>query len=160
MTDKIQKRSVELDSLDDVVAEAVRLLEGGYKSKGQWNLAQTCFHIAEWSRFPMDGFPKPPLFVRAIFGIMRMTGMSERMKTNILKNGFKPGTPTAPETVGQPDTTSDQKAVEELKTVVERMKTYNARTHPSPLFGDMDRDVWFRVTVLHAKHHFGFLDPC
>lgn len=159
MADKIEKREVKLADLDDVVAEANRLHESGYRSKGQWNLAQTCFHIAEWSRFPMDGFPKPPLFLRAIFGVMKMTGIINRMKANILKNGFQAGTPTAPETVGQPDALQDQAAIDQLKTVIERMKNFSGSTHPSPLFGEMDRELWFQITVLHAEHHFGFLEP-
>lgn len=159
MAEKIQKRAVSLTDLDDVVAEAVRLYDSGYRSKGQWNLAQTCFHLAEWSRFPMDGFPKPPLFLRAIFGFMRITGVSNRMKASILKDGFKAGTPTAPETVGQPDSMEDQAAIDELGAVIERMKNFQGDTHPSPLFGQMDRDLWHKVTVLHAEHHFGFLEP-
>lgn len=158
MADPNLKRPLKLDTLDSLVAEARNLLAAGYKSKGRWNLAQTCFHLAEWTRFPMDGFPKPPLILRAFFSALRVSGMAERMKHSILRDGFKAGTPTAPQTVAEPNAMKDQEGVETLAKVIERMKTFDGELQPSPLFGTMDRDLWTKVTLLHAEHHLSFLD--
>ncbi len=154
-----QKRSLKLESLDELVAEANRLLGSGYTSRGKWNLAQTCFHLAEWTRFPMDGFPRPPLLLRMIFGVMKATGMVAKMKAGILRNGFRPGTPTAPQTTVQAGALTDQAGVEQLTRVIDRMKHFTGVIQPSPLFGEMDRELWTRVTLLHAEHHLGFLEP-
>lgn len=152
------KRPLQFNTVDDIVIEASRLLESGYKSNGNWDLAQTCFHLAEWTRFPMDGFPEPPFFLRIIFGAMKATGMIERMKKSLLQDGFKAGTPTAPNTVGKPNAMNDRDGVEQLSKVIERMKKFDGPIQPSPLFGVMDRDLWTKVTLLHAEHHFAFLE--
>lgn len=159
MAKESDKRELKFESLDEIVAEATRLRDSGYESKGNWNLSQTCSHLAEWSKFPMDGFPKPPIFLRAIFGTLKMFGFVERMKNDILTNGFKAGTPTAPQTVPASDAHSDADGVAELAEVLERMKTFDGPLQPSPLFGPMDRDLWQRITLLHAEHHLAFLVP-
>lgn len=159
MPDNNAKRQVNLPILDDIVAEANRLLQSGYESKGNWNLAQTSFHLTEWARFPMDGFPKPSLMLKAIFGLMKLVGYTDKMKKDILANGFSAGTPTAPDTIASPDESEDEQAVKALANVVERMKSYDGPLHASPLFGEMDREMWTKVTLLHCEHHFGFLHP-
>lgn len=153
------KRELKFASLDEIVAEATRLLEVGYEPRGNWNLGQTCFHLVDWMRFPMDGFPKTPIFLRAIFGGMKMLGIVERMKNDILANGFKAGTPTAPQTVPASDAVSDADGVAKLAEVLERMKTFDGPLQPSPLFGSMDREMWQRINLLHAEHHLAFLAP-
>ena len=153
------RRELKFESLDDVVAEAQRLLENGYQARGNWSLGQTCFHLKEWARFPMDGFPTPPWFMRAIFGSMKWLGLIARMKQSILESGFKPGTPTAPDTVPTRDAVANAEGVQQLAEVIERMKSFSGNLHASPLFGDMDRETHIRVTLLHAEHHLGFLWP-
>lgn len=154
-----QQRSLTFESLDGVVNEARRLHEHGYHATGKWNLGQTCFHLVEWARFPMDGFPQPPLVLRAIFGGMRGLGIIDRMTKNILANGFKAGTPTAPQTVAKPDAMSDADGVDQLTAVIDRMKSFEGALHPSPMFGEMDRELWIKVTLLHCQHHLSFLIP-
>ncbi len=107
----------------------------------------------------MDGFPTPPWFIRAMFAVLNAVGVSKKLKNSILANGFKPGTPTAPDTVPRPDAVTDQAGVQLLSEVVERIKSHRGVLHPSPLFGDMDRELFIRVTLLHAQHHLGFLEP-
>jgi len=153
------RRAIHFATLDDIVAEVYRLQQVGYRSKGNWTLGQTCYHLAEWARFPMDGFPHPPLFIRMRFGMLRMTGQTERMKRNILATGFQAGTPTSPETVPQPGLVSDEAGIQKLCEVIDRMKAWQGSLHSSPLFGAMDREVWMKVTLLHGEHHLGFLSP-
>ena len=65
----VARRPLKFDSLDAVVRDAENLLASGYDRAGNWDLAQVCGHLAEWLRFPMDGFPKVPLLIRqAVFG--------------------------------------------------------------------------------------------
>ena len=74
----------DFDALDK---EINSLKDGGYISQGNWNLAQTCGHIAVWMRYPLDGFPKPPVIMKPIFWIMKVT-VGPSIKRNILANGF------------------------------------------------------------------------
>ena len=145
MAKESDKRELKLSSLDEIVAEATRLRETGYESQGNWNLGQTCSHLAD--------------FLKAIFGMMKMFGFVERMKNDILANGFKAGTPTAPQTVPASDAVSDADGVAKLAEVLERMKTFDGPLQPSPLFGVMNRETWERVSLLHAEHHLAFLVP-
>lgn len=159
MAKTVNRRDVRFGSFEEVQAEVMRLLESGYRSTGNWTLGQACFHLAEWARFPMDGFPKPPWWIRAIFGVLKMTGQAERMKQKILSSGFRAGTPTAPQTAPMADSVSDEAGVKKLCEVIERIRTYRGPLHASPLFGPMDRDVWIQVNLLHCQHHLGFLAP-
>ena len=92
-------RQIKYADLDEMLADVESLLNNGYESTGNWTLGQATSHVADWMSFPMKGFPNPPMFVRVIFGVMKVTGMAKRMANDILENGFKPGSPTAPETV-------------------------------------------------------------
>ncbi|MDA8746255.1 DUF1569 domain-containing protein [Rubripirellula amarantea] len=159
MAKESQKRPLRFESLDDIIQEANQLLHTGYVSRGNWTLGQACFHLAEWTRFPMDGFPRPPFVLRLVFSAMKGLGIIKRMEATLLTEGFKAGTPTAPQTVVPSNEMTDQAGVDQLTEVIHRMKHFDGPLQPSPLFGVMDREVWTKVTLLHAAHHLAFLEP-
>ncbi len=152
------KRSLAFANFEEMMAEVHLLLEGGYRSNGNWSLAQACIHIADWMRFPIDGFPKPPLPMRMLFWVMKMT-VGPGMKRKILAEGFTGGMPTAPETVPEPDSLTDSEAVELLQQTVDRLAAHDGDFLPSPLFGSMDEETLTKVSLLHAAHHLGYLEP-
>ena len=154
-----EKRKLTFNSPDDIVAEARSLYENGYVSNGNWSLGQTCYHLAEWTRFPIDGFPTPPWFIRAIFGFMRMTGYAKKMADKIMAEGFSGGMATAPQTVPDADKVNDENGLKALEEVVSRMKNHTGTLHKSPLFGEMDKATYWKVSLLHAEHHLGYLEP-
>jgi hypothetical protein len=151
-------RELKYANFDEMLADVDSLLRHGYQSHGNWTLGQACGHVADWMRFPMDGFPSPPLFMRGMFAVMRWTGMTKKMAQKILTEGFKPGLPTAPDTVPGP-AFSDEEGVARLHEVVERLGRFNGPFHKSLLFGDVDRDTHRTVSLLHAAHHFSYLTP-
>ena len=153
-----QLRKLSFNSLDEVLQEVDHLLEVGYRSRGNWTLAQTCIHLGEWMRFPMDGFPKPPWLMRIVFWFMRLT-VAKKMARDILERGFKPGIPTDPRTVPAADASDDVQAVNDYRKIVERFKSYNGPLHPSPLFGAADKETATKVNLRHAELHLGFLEP-
>ena len=152
------RRDLSFNSFDDVIAEANRLLESGYTAKGNWNLSQTCKHLVEWMRFPMDGYPKPPIPLRVIFWCMKVT-IARSMAKKILAQGFSPGMATAPDTVFKPDVATEAEAVAALKSTIERLQSHNGAFHPSPLFGTTDRESLEKTQILHCAHHLGYLHP-
>ena len=89
-------------------------MENGYVSNGNWTLGQACSHIADWMRFPLDGFPNPPWPIRAMMWVMKHT-VGPGMKRKILAEGFQGGMPTAPETVPAPGDMTDRQGVEKLQ---------------------------------------------
>ncbi len=152
------RRDLKFDDFDDVKAEVNRLLESGYTQNGKWNLAQTSAHLVEWMRYPMDGYPRPPLPMRVIFWLMKMT-VAKGMVRKILANGFSPGMPTAPDTVFKPDILNDNDAATKLFETIDRLCSHKGALHASPLFGDSDMATLQRVQLLHCAHHLGFLQP-
>ena len=152
------KRSLSFDNFQSMLDEANRLNENGYTSHGNWTLGQSCGHVAEWLRYPMDGFPTPPIFLRPIFWAIKVT-MAKRMAKKILNEGFKGGVPTAPESVPKVEELSDAAGIAQLQDVVNRAEQFQGQLLPSPLFGDMDRETWMKVGLLHAAHHLGYLEP-
>ncbi len=152
------KRVLNFSSLDDAIAEVETLLSAGYESTGNWNLSQCCGHLDQWLGFPMDGFPKANFVVSGIFWMMKLT-VGKGMLKKILKEGFKPGSPTAPATVPQPDAASDSDSIAALKATVERFKAYSDPIHASPLFGEMDKPTALALQLRHFEHHLGFLKP-
>ena len=152
-----KKRQLKFNDLDEMMAEVRALNENGYISNGNWTLGQSCGHIANWMRYPLDGFPVPPIPIQMIFWVMKKT-VVPGMKKKILAEGFKGGMMTAPESVPKQDATSDQQGVDQLQEVVDRVIAHEGDFHPSPLFGEMDKSMHIKITLLHAEHHLGYLE--
>src|SRR5438046_2345960 len=114
----IERRKLTFATLDDVVRDAENLLAKGYDRAGNWDLAQVCSHLAEWLRFPVDGFPKVPLVLQPMMWLMRAT-VGKKMRAKVLAEGFGEGGRTMPQTVFTPggDAPAD---VAKLKEVAER----------------------------------------
>ncbi|HEY3789727.1 MAG TPA: DUF1569 domain-containing protein [Urbifossiella sp.] len=151
------RRTLRFASLDDAVADAEHLLAMGYDKAGCWDLAQCCFHMAEWMRFPMDGFPKAPAPIRLMLWMAR-NSIGPKLLRKYLADGMPAGKPTLPQTVPLSGG-NDAAAVNGLKETVERVRTFAGPPLPSPLFGSMHRSTWVRLNCVHAAHHLSFLVP-
>jgi hypothetical protein len=153
---KIERRKLSFTSLDEVVPDAENLLAKGYERAGNWDLAQVCSHLADWMRFPIDGF-EVPLFIRPFLWMMKVTVGKAKLR-KYLAEGMPAGKPTMPSTVavsgGDPAA-----AIAKLKESVERFKAHTGPIHPSPLFGAMDKDTAMRLQLVHCAHHLSFLVP-
>jgi hypothetical protein len=133
-------------------------LTKGYEKAGNWDLAQVVGHLAEWMRFPVEGFPKAPAPIRAIFWVLRKTVGRKKLLTYITTGSFPAGKPTMPETVPPPGGDPGQ-AVAKLRLSVDRLKAYTGTIVPSPLFGAMTKDEAVRMQLVHCAHHLSFLVP-
>jgi hypothetical protein len=154
---KPERRKLTFASLDDVVRDAENLLAKGYDRAGNWDLAQVCSHLAEWMRFPVEGFPKVPLLLRPVFWLMRAT-VGKKMRAKVLAEGFSAGGRTMPQTVFAPDGDAPA-AVAKLKEAAERFKAHTGEIYPSPLFGAMTKDEALQLQLKHCEHHLSFLVP-
>jgi hypothetical protein len=154
----LERRPLRFTSLDEVVRDAENLLAKGYEQAGSWDLAQCCKHLSEWMRFPIDGFPKPPLPIRFLLWTMSKTVGPKKLKQYLADGSFPAGKPTAPQTVPSPGGDA-REAVEGLRKSVERMQAHAGPIVPSPFFGPMDKDTCVRLQLVHAAHHLSFLVP-
>lgn len=151
-------RELRYTDLPEMLADVEHMLASGYEKHGNWTLGQAAGHVADWARFPMDGFPTPPAPLRLIFWGMRKTGFAAKIANKIIAEGFKPGMATAPATVPSADS-ADEEGVQKLRDVVAQLQRHSGELHESPLFGKMDHETHVSVTLLHAAHHFAFLAP-
>ena len=158
MAEPVQRRDLKFESFDDVGAEVDRLHESGYTQNGNWNLAQACLHLTEWMRYPIDGYPKKSLPVRALMWMFKVT-LAKGWRRKILSSGFSPGMPTDPKTAFPADQAEEAEAIEELKETIRRFVAFEGEYHPSPLFGSFDKESQQSLQLQHCAHHLGFLEP-
>jgi hypothetical protein len=153
----VERRKLSFASLGEVVADAEGLLAKGYDRAGNWDLAQVCEHLAEWMRFPLDGFPKLPLIMRPLAWVVRSL-FGKAIKRRVMAEGFKPGTPTIPGTAFPPGG-DPGKAVARLKAAAGRFEAHDGPVRPSPLFGATTKEEARRLQLEHCDHHLSFLIP-
>ena len=145
-------------SFGDAVADAERLLAGGYDRAGNWSLGQCCGHLSNWLTYQLDGFPPLPLWLRPIFWAARTT-VATGMLRKVNRAGVMPvGSATAPTSVPPPDA-GDAAGVADYKRAIDRWTAHTGPFVPSPLFGHQSRDDWHRLHLVHAAHHLSFLVP-
>ena len=154
----VARRPLVFNDLDEVVRDAENLQAKGYEKAGNWDLAQCCTHLSEWLRFPVEGFPKAPAPIRAVFWVLRKTVGRKKLLTYIDTGSFPAGKPTMPQTVPPPGG-DPREAIEKLRRSVNRLKEYTGPIVPSPLFGPMTKDEAVRMQLVHCAHHLSFLVP-
>jgi len=154
----VTRRTLQYADLDAVIADAELLLTKGYDKTGNWDLAQCCLHLTQWLTFPIEGFPKPPLPIRMMLWMMKVTIGRPKLNKYLAEKAFPTGKPTIPETVYQ--TGGDPKeAVAKLNAAVRKFQAHKGDVHPSPLFGSMTKDECTRLQLVHCAHHLSFLVP-
>jgi len=155
---KPERRKLTFATLDDVVRDAESLLATGYEQAGNWDLAQVCGHLAEWVRYPLDGFPKAPLLLRPALWLMRNT-IGPRELRKVLDSGTMPTGMTTLKPSVPPPGGDPAAAVANLKAIVARFATAEGPFHPSPLLGLLTKDQLTKVHTIHGAHHLSFLVP-
>jgi hypothetical protein len=154
----LERRALTFAALDEIVEDAERLRDHGCDAVGRWDLAQACDHLAEWMRFPLDGFPPAPLPIRGILWVMRHTVAKGFLRRAMSGSGMPTGGATDPRTVF-PAGNDPVAAVAKLTQTVERLKASHGPFHPSPLFGSLDKEALVKLNLAHASLHLSFLIP-
>lgn len=153
---KQENRGLHFRSPEDIISEVHRLARAGYTRSGNWNLAQICSHLADWALYPLDGYPSVPGPVRALLALLRITSGGRQLK-NVLENrGFGAGSPTIKESV-HPEQLDESAQIQRLESALKRLASHTGTFHPSPLFGELNRETWIEVNLVHAEHHLAYL---
>lgn len=157
------RRTLNFSNLSQVLEDVDRLVDGGYQQTGQWNLTQTCQHLTDWIRFPVEGFPTQPLLMRTVLAIMRNTIAKSQFKRMLASDTMRPGLPTMPATVyaakSLEDETEMHRAAELFKIKVRQFIDHQEGVHSSPLYGAMDKSTAEHLQRIHCAHHLSFLVP-
>ena len=154
-----ERRKLEFGDWDEVISN-LRQLESGYQQHKAWNLEQSARHIDDWIRFPMDGFPKQPIFMRGFLWVLRTLFGKSTLKSILAERRMKDGIPTAPQTVYEAKSPeSERKAVEDLIKTIERFRAWDKPLFDSPFFGPTDHETASKLHLVHAAHHLSWLEP-
>jgi hypothetical protein len=152
------RRSLDFRNFDAVIHDVESLSAGGYEKAGNWDLAQVCGHLAEWMRFPLDGFPRAPAVARLMLWLMRNTMGRQLLQRTLAQLSMSSGGPTIPDTI-PPSGGNSKEAVERLRQSASRFQAHAGPIHPSPLFGEMSREELTQLQLIHCAHHLSFLVP-
>src|SRR5262245_34803264 len=116
----MERRRLEFHDLGEVVRDAEALAARGYDKAGNWDLAQTCHHLAGWMTFPLDGFPKTiPAPIRLMLWAARHTVGPKKFRQILTSREMPTGKPTIREMVAAPGG-DEAAAVRRLKDTAER----------------------------------------
>ena len=152
-------RELRFENLNDLREEINRLKSENCEQTGKWNLSQICSHLECWMRFPMDGFPRPPVMIGIIMKLMKVT-VGRRFFRKIMASGkMGDGAPTAPETIFRAESINDRESIEALMKTIDRFERHTGPVHESPFFGKMSIDECLKMQLIHCAHHLGFLVP-
>jgi hypothetical protein len=148
------RRALHLESLDDVMPEVDRLLQGGYRPAGSWSLGQICLHLAETFRVTLDGPPRPmPWIVRKTVGPLALRWLKSMRRMPVGMRAPKYLTPPAS------DESDDRPGAEELRAVIARFRNELPRTIDHPFFGRVSKTDLTTISVRHCEHHLAFAIP-
>lgn len=141
------RREIRYESLDDLVADTVRLAGPNARMLGNWTPGQIFQHLADTMNSSIVGFGS--MFAAPVRWILRLL-MKRRFLTKGLPAGFK-----APAKF-LPDATSVDDGLTALKKAVARLHEDTTRAlHPG--FGSLTLDEWTQFHLRHAELHMSFL---
>ena len=150
-TKKVPRRTVQYHSLDEIVADAERLVTAGAATTGNWSVGQILVHIANVMDMSIDGTDvKAPWWLRFLLGTL----MKKRMLAGKMPAGFK--LPAKAEAQLVSPEVDAQTGLERLKAAVARLKQETHR-EPSPIFGPMDVAQWNQLHCRHSELHMSFI---
>lgn len=153
-SDRLSRRQLNLQSFDDVLAEAKSLSRVGYHRVAKWSLGQICDHVARFMDESIDGFQKPPAMAPLMRPFLRMMYLGKILRNERMPAKF----PTLKEL--QPDEwADDSKALPQLEAAIARIQAPSAEFVPSPALGKLTPEEWRKVHLWHCQHHLEFLIP-
>jgi hypothetical protein len=145
-------------NLNDAAAYAQRCLDDGYERTGHWDLAQTCRHLSDWMKVPMDGTPKIPLLMNWVMAVVSRTIAPKMLRRILAERKMQSGLGTIAATVHPPEADAAA-AVEEFAKAAARLTAHGGPWQWSPLFRTADREQSIGLQLVHCMHHFGRLKP-
>jgi hypothetical protein len=145
-----RRRELHFNTLDDVVADAERLVASRTtRVIGNWPLDRLLTHLALVINRSIDGMSSMRPWHRRLFGLFA--------KPWILKYGMPAGIKLSKdrEAAAYPQANSLEDALAILKNAVERMRHEQASA-VNPLCGKLTHEEWTQFHLRHAELHLSF----
>ena len=151
-----RRADLQFASLDDAVADARRLLAGGYRRAGNWSLGQACGHLTFAQEASLDGFGA---IGRRYWWLRLAWPITGRLLDRwVAKDALPAGAKGPAEMVPPPDA-DDAAKVEAFARSCARVRDHAGPFAPSPFFGRLGPERWRAFHRLHAALHLGHLVP-
>jgi hypothetical protein len=150
MTTTTGRRTLRYKSLDEVMPDVERLLEG-HSTVGQWSLAQICRHLATVMRRVVDmpaSTPQDP-----------SQWVGEEQKRQVLDSGMLPEGLPGPPQLMPTETLGEHEEAEGLRQAIAHYKASAGPVIPHRIFGPLTKDEWDRLQLIHVAHHLSFAVP-
>jgi Protein of unknown function (DUF1569) len=144
------RRTLRFNSLDEVMPEVGRLLEG-HSTLGNWSLAQICRHLATVMRRVVDlpaSTPHDP-----------SQWAPEERKRQVLESGIIPEALPAPPEILPAEALDEREEAEGLRAAIAHYQASSGPVIPHRIFGPLTKAEWDRIQCIHCAHHLSFADP-
>lgn len=146
------RRKVNYASVEEVLADADRLSAGSVKTLGNWSQGQIYRHLATAFNGSIDGFPDAfPWHIRFMARLFK-----KRIMAGEMPPGFKLPAEFAKAVLPEP--TAPDVGLAELRAAVGRLQKESHRAK-HPVFGNITKEEWDRVHIMHSNLHMSFLSP-
>jgi hypothetical protein len=149
---------LDFRDLGDAVAYARRCLNDGYVQTGHWDLAQTCRHLSDWMKVPMEGAPQIPFLMSLTMAVVRRTITPGLLRRVLAERRLQSGMRTMVATIHPPEA-DPVAAVEQFAATATRLAAHAGPWQWSPLFRTVDRERSVGLQLVHCMHHLGRLKP-
>lgn len=160
-TKKADRRGVEIESVEDLLADLDRLESaegaGTLRTTGNWSAGQVLQHCARTWAAAIDGFPaemRPPWWLKAGARLMFK-------KRAVAGETAPPGIKLPPEAAAilPEEGVTFAEGLGELRAQIGRTQGGERFNQPSPIFGKMTHEEWQKLQLGHCRLHLGFLHP-
>jgi hypothetical protein len=141
------RRELTFASLDDVMPEVERLLDG-HETVGRWSLGQILHHLTQTLRLTVEAVPDPAA-----------PPVPEVIRRRFFRMGrFPDGVECSPILVPGPNLDAPAEA-EALREALARFAASNGPFPTHPRLGTLTKDEWDLLHRIHCAHHLGFARP-
>lgn len=154
------RRDIYYNTLDDLAADLDRIEAaidaGTISSTGNWSPGQNMQHVGLLIKGAYDGIPfsmpAPVRFLARLFLMNKVRHQEKPPPAGLIK---------LPKSAAflQPDPDiTDRQGLEFLRAQLERIRSGERMTNPSPLLGRMTHDDWVNLHRKHASLHLSFIE--
>jgi hypothetical protein len=144
------RRTVAFQSLDEVMPDVERLLEG-HATVGNWSLAQIIRHVATVMRRVVDLPASTPHDPSLLVG--------DEKKRQVFESGMIPEGLPGPAEVMPSETLGEHEEAEGLRQAIAHYKASAGPVIAHRLFGPLSKAEWDRLQLIHVAHHLSFALP-
>ncbi len=137
-------------SLDDILADAERLVQANASTTGNWSLGQILEHLAIVMDCSIDGYGAQASWPMRLIGRLFL---KSRFLKKTLPAGFR--FPKKFEHLA-PAEVSPEAGLEHLRKSIDRLKTESQRS-PNPILGNLTQEEYNLLHMRHAELHMSFI---